>query len=305
LVENRFLSFAIGCARCSLRIGLPLAALITTPGIEHAAAALNTPALSCPINPVKARLRVEMNGVIASDEVHLVADWVMRNNMHKSNPFIVADKAGGLLFAFDANGGLLAKTPALFGATPSDALTEEQAGKMMDDVVEADKITPAGIFTAEAYNSPSYGKAVRFARYANSNLLIHRAPNQQRLKRLQTSSTSDNRITYGCINALPEFVDQVLLPYFSGESTVFVLPEMQSAKAFFAINDAAGSPTQAEIAAAGESFISAFLRRAGEYTPRDDAVRHNPSRTPGKPDKPTPAPAGAAELKVDLRKKIA
>ena len=44
-------------------------------------------------------------------------------------------------------------------------------------------------------------------------------------------------MTYGCINVLPEFMDKALLPVFSGESTIFILPETQSPREFFAIDD--------------------------------------------------------------------
>jgi hypothetical protein len=36
---------------------------------------------------------------------------------------------------------------------------------------------------------------------------------------------------------LPEFLDNVLLPIFNGESTLFILPETQSPREFFAIDD--------------------------------------------------------------------
>jgi hypothetical protein len=305
-VENRFLSIATEGAHVGPRSALRFAALIVALAAGTAAVALDAPVYSCTVNPVKPRVLVEMRGVIASADVNLVANWIMRNKLHKGHPFIIADKAASLLFAFDGNGGLLAKTPALFGATHSDALTEEQAGKMMDEVLEADKITPAGAFTSEAYDSPSYGESVRFARYANTNLLIHRAPNAQRLQRLQSATAGDNRITYGCINALPEFVDHVLLPYFSGESTVFVLPEMQSARSFFAINDGADALTQTEIMAANESFISNFLGHVGDYMPRNGTLRRDPDKTPGGPgDDPRSPPPVVADLRVDLRKKIA
>jgi hypothetical protein len=98
-------------------------------------------------------------------------------------------------------------------------------------------ITPAGIFPARGYQSPAYGPSVRFAEFANSNLLIHRAPAEWRRKNLQSTSKDNAHVTYGCINVLPEFMDNVLLPVFAGDSTIFIMPETQSPKLFFAIND--------------------------------------------------------------------
>ena len=227
-----------GFARRVLRIALALVAACMTPGISSAAETIGTLESSAQSSPALPRIQIDMKGSVASAEVVLVANWIMRKNKHQGHPYIIADKVGSLLFAFDAHGILLAATPALFGEAHSDVLTEAQADKTLEETLKADKITPAGLFDADAYLSPSYGKSVRFAGYTHTNLLIHRAPDATRLRRLQSPTTSDNRITYGCINVLPEFVDKVLLPNFSGKSTVVVLPETQSAESFFAMNDA-------------------------------------------------------------------
>jgi len=234
-----YITFASGPTRCSLNIILPVVALVMAstaqlyampPGAATAVTSHGSPASS-----LVSRMRADMKGTQASDGVSLVADWVIRNNKHRGRPFIIADKIGGVLFAFHENGRLLAKTRALYGAVRSDAMTKEQADKTWEEMLASDKITPAGAFPAHVYRSPAYGASIRFAELANSNLLIHRAPAEWRRKNLQSSAGSKTRVTYGCINVLPEFLDKVLLPIFSGESTVFILPETQSAKSFFAI----------------------------------------------------------------------
>jgi hypothetical protein len=253
-----FSSAAVAFARRGPRITLPCVALIISLGIAHAAPPETTPVssrTSAPAsdpasNPAMPRLRADMKGATASHDVRLVTDWIMRNNKHRGHPFIVADKVDGFLFAFDANGVLLARAPALFGAMKGDVLTEEQANKTLAETLGADMITPAGVFPAHAYRSHSYGESVRFAKYANTNLLIHRAPGEKRRKLLESSSLRDSHITLGCINVLPEFISKVLVPHFRGESTVVVLPETQSAHMFFAINDATEMVAQAQITAA-------------------------------------------------------
>ena len=110
-------------------------------------------------------------------------------------------------------------------------------------------ITPAGIFPAHAYRSAAYGESVRFAKYANSNLLIHRAPGDKRRRLLQSAAVADAHMTLGCINVLPEFIAKVLMPNFRGESTVFILPETQPAQSFFAIGDTVGRMAQTQGAA--------------------------------------------------------
>jgi hypothetical protein len=182
--------------------------------------------------------------IVMSDDVRLVADWILRNDKQMGRPFIIADKANGLLFAFRENGEVIGRARALYGAVRTDEMTQEQADKTWEALVAADMITPAGIFPALGYQSPSYGASIRFAEYANSNLLIHRAPAEWRRRNLQAPKADRSRVTYGCINVLPEFLDNVLLPVFSGESTIFILPETQSPREFFAIDDMGGPSLQ-------------------------------------------------------------
>jgi len=297
-MENCFLPTRGASACFRLRSGWSWALLLMTLCTAQAALAVNAP-----LNPPAQRLRAELGGVAASADVRMVSDWIMRKNKHKGRPFIVVDKKGGMLFAFEANGHLLAGSPGLFGAMHSDVLTTAQAAKSIDDVGESDKITPAGVFRGEAYKSPSYGNAVRFARYANSNLLIHRAFNSERMRLLKSPTLSDRRITYGCINVPPAFMDHVLVTHFGGESTVFVLPENQSARSFFSIHEAPGPLTPAEIAAADEPLIVAVAARAVETMPPGNAARGNPDQTPDKPYN-DPAPVVVTDLRGELRKKI-
>src|SRR5689334_23252159 len=78
---------------------------------------------AAPVRTDTPAARVNLRGAAAPSDVRVVADWLLRNNKHQGNPFIVADKVGGLVFAFDASGKLLAKAPALFGKVRSDVLT--------------------------------------------------------------------------------------------------------------------------------------------------------------------------------------
>ena len=178
------------------------------------------------------------------ENVRVVADWITRRDKQLGRPFIIADKTNGLLFAFRENGELVAKARALYGAVRTDEMTQAQADKTWEELVAADMITPAGIFPAHGYQSPTYGASIRFAEYANSNLLIHRAPAEWRRKNLQAQGIDKVRVTYGCVNVLPEFMDKVLLPLFSGESMVVILPEMQSPREYFAIDDSANMKLQ-------------------------------------------------------------
>ena len=176
-----------------------------------------------------------VKGVAASGDVALVAEWIMQNHRNGGFPFVIADKANGRLYAFHENGELFAEARALYGAMRSDVMTQEQADKALRDLSVSDMITPAGIFNAQPYESRAYGPAVRFARFSHSNLLIHRAPIEWRRRYLDSSRTGRNRVTYGCINVLPKFMDETLLPALRRGAMLVVLPETQSARSFFGI----------------------------------------------------------------------
>lgn len=185
-------------------------------------------------------LAADFKGASFSADVRIVADWMLRNNKQESGPFIIADKSGGVLYAFDRAGVLLAKSSALYGKTRGDSLTEKQAALPISQVTNADKLTPAGLFRAKGADTV-YGKGVVFAEYARTRLTIHQVflgnKAEGRLGRLHSASMADHRVTFGCINAPAEFISRVVVPYFGGESVIVVLPEMQSAVSFFGIDE--------------------------------------------------------------------
>lgn len=186
------------------------------------------------------RLTADFKDATFSADVRIVADWMLRNNKHESGPFIVADKAGGVMYAFDSAGVLIAKSSALYGKTRGDSLTEKQAALSIDQVTNADKVTPAGLFRAKGADTV-YGKGVVFAEYARTRLTIHQVflgnKAEGRQGRMQSASLADHRVTFGCINAPAEFISRVVVPFFGGESVIVVLPEAQSVVSFFGIED--------------------------------------------------------------------
>jgi hypothetical protein len=184
--------------------------------------------------------KANFNGVTASADTHLVADWMVRTRQQDGKPFIIADKNNAMLYAFSAGGNLIAKAPALYGATKGDTLTDAQASKSLEQTTSDDKITEAGIFKAEA---STYGGAPSLVlkNYKASTLELHRVylgtPEENRAGRLASDTADDNRVSYGCINALPEFIDSVIAPHFAEGGMVAVLPETKDAKSAFGIPD--------------------------------------------------------------------
>jgi len=231
------------------------------------------------LTEIREKPRADFKGVSASADAHITADWMVRNGLTKGGPFLLADKLNGVMYAFDGDGALIAKSPALFGASKGDILTAEQAAKPIEQTTQADKITPAGIYPAQI-KSGEYGNSLYFADYGATQLAVHRVylgtPSEQRMQRLQSENPNDNRISYGCINALPEFIDNVIIPNFAGKSQVVILPDSTSAESYFGINDNAFETTTTTITSDTHS-ATAVSWGGDKYAIRDER-QAEPSR---------------------------
>ena len=92
------------------------------------------------------------------------------------------------------------------------------------------KTTPAGRFIAEL-GMNTKGEDIVWVDYAAA-VSMHRVranvQSEQRLERLASPTTDDNRISFGCINLPPSFFESVLFPVFRGhQGVVYVLPEIK------------------------------------------------------------------------------
>ena len=152
--------------------------------------------------------------------------YVRQNRDNSGKPYIIADKKGGAVHLFDAQGNLLATTPALFGKNVSDTT---RAGA-----------TPAGKFTIKYASTPAkgYGGTVQALADSSGQLVqssigtvsIHRTYTangaENRPARLASKSVTDNRISNGCINVPSSFYNAHLDSVFDGY--VYVLPETKA-----------------------------------------------------------------------------
>jgi hypothetical protein len=172
-------------------------------------------------------LEINMFGAKASRQVTDTANWILKSGNNKGEPFIVADKRGGMLYVFEANGELNKKTPALFGRDIGD---KADLDSVLDDE-SASKITPAGRFLGQVASDAEYGNTIDFLQSnADWNLAIHKTylgtPSEQRPRRLETPDPKDNRISYGCINCSESVMNQNIIPLFKKNGGfVYVLPE--------------------------------------------------------------------------------
>jgi hypothetical protein len=214
-------------------VGLAVA-LHFSPSVITDTRAASVPLTQVTITRAIEQPKADFGDVDASKDVRMVADWRLRSGTKV--PFLVAEKPTGLIYAFDAKGVLLAKAPALYGKTVGDALLAGSETKTVDQTTDAEKITPAGVFKGKGesvYGAPG----VNFLKQENSFIAIHTVylgtKSERRMERLKSDTGADNRVSYGCINATPDFVKNVLDKHFGGESEVIVLPETQQVEKFF------------------------------------------------------------------------
>jgi hypothetical protein len=165
-------------------------------------------------NRRSAGVNFSMAGV-DGDRQGLIA-WVVARQDHLGKPFVVADKAAGLIAVVSTNGQIVEETPALFGK------------KIGDRAVLG--MTPAGAFTLQRHltDEAGYGGDVMFfwsedgADYALHRTYTLERP-ERREQRLSSASIADNRISNGCINISPAFYDRVV--GLMDGAKLYILPE--------------------------------------------------------------------------------
>jgi hypothetical protein len=152
-------------------------------------------------------------------------------------PFMVVDKRQARVFIFDAAGALLGVAPALLGSAIGDDSAPGVGAMPVARIPLADRTTPAGRFAA-AFGENIRGQPVLWVDY-DAAIALHSVaitnPREHRSRRLATTSLSDKRMSYGCINVSAEFFDTLVTAQFSKTGgVVYVLPEVRSLAAVFA-----------------------------------------------------------------------
>lgn len=211
--------------------GTPLA----SPAAGVADASPVPPALPLPQAAAVAR-RAQFGSEPASADARLVADWALRSGDHGNLAIVVVDKKAAQVYVLDRNGVLQGAAPALMGSAIGDDTFPGVGDKPIAQVLPQERTTPAGRFIAEPGVNAS-GEDVVWVDY-DAAVSMHRVrahvKAERRLERLASSTATDNRISYGCINLPVSFYEKVLSPLVRGTgAVVYVLPETQPAAAFF------------------------------------------------------------------------
>jgi hypothetical protein len=121
-------------------------------------------------------------------------------------------------------------SPVLLGLGRGDTSPPGIGQRKLNEISQADRITPAGRFVASFGND--LGEAEILWVDYDSALSLHRVitgrPDDRRLQRLASAAIDDNRISYGCINVPVAFFDDVILPAFNNSNgVVYILPEVK------------------------------------------------------------------------------
>lgn len=173
------------------------------------------------------------------DAVH-IADWVVDSTDNQGMPFIIVDKAHASVLVFNADGRLQGAAPALLGLALGDDSVPGIGERKMSTIRPEERTTPAGRFVSSLARD-IHGQEVLWVDY-DTAIALHRVvkgtPGEGRAQRLDSLTSDDNRVSYGCINVPVKFYDKLVSPAFTGTNgVVYILPETRSAREVFGSYD--------------------------------------------------------------------
>ncbi|WP_211300669.1 hypothetical protein [Simplicispira suum] len=183
-----------------------------------------------------------------------VANWVVDSGDNLNKPFVIVDKQEAKVFVFDARGLLHGESSALLGLAIGDDSVPDIGTRKLSAIRPEERTTPAGRFVANLDKNlkgveilwVDYDTAISMHRVVTSNA------KERRTERLASSSPSERRISYGCINIPVKFYENVVSPAFTGtDGIVYVLPETRSAREVFGsydVGEAANPQTGSQVA---------------------------------------------------------
>ena len=196
--------------------------------------------------------RANFSSERSSPEAKHVADWVVHSGDNRAAenradddrrlPFVILDKTDARIYAFDAQGNLLAAAPALLGLGIGDTSFDGIGQRKLSTIRAADRTTPAGRFVGFMGHAfvanPKRAEDVLWVDYPGG-VSIHRVvKSANRMLRMASPTPLDNRISFGCINVPVKFFEDAVRPAFrESKGIVYVLPETRSARELFASYD--------------------------------------------------------------------
>jgi hypothetical protein len=166
-----------------------------------------------------------------SPEARRVADWIADSRDNRGMPFVILDKRGARVFAFDRDANLKGSTLVLLGSAKGDDSAPGIGDRPLAEIRSDERTTPAGRFVSAPGHDVT-GEDVVWVDYDNS-VAMHRVkvvdPKEHRFERIATPSIDDKRISNGCINVPIAFYDSMIAPVLGrAKGVVYVLPELKS-----------------------------------------------------------------------------
>jgi hypothetical protein len=189
----------------------------------------------------------------------------MDSGDNQGMPFMIVDKVHAKVLLFHADGRLQGATPALLGLARGDDSVPGIGERKLSTIRPEERTTPAGRFVASLAKD-MHGQEMLWVDY-DTAISLHRVvkgtPAEQRARRLNSATTDDNRVSYGCINVPVNFYDKVVSPAFTGTNgVVYILPETRSAPEVFGSYDVQGGALQvAKQQVSASTNASAVIRK--------------------------------------------
>jgi hypothetical protein len=215
------------------RLVFPVAAIIAL-AIGSLPALAAQPGKSRP--PVRAAA-TDLPSSIPSRAAADIINWVIETGDNGNRPFMVIDKVAAQLFIFHSSGRVFLEAPVLIGIAKGDASAPGVGNRELSKIPVAQRTTPAGRFLAYFGRAVGYKEDVLWVDYATAislHAVVTSNPAEHRLARLQSPTSKDNRITFGCINVNAAFYKKIIAPLFRRGGMVYILPEQRPLSAVFA-----------------------------------------------------------------------
>lgn len=172
----------------------------------------------------------------ASPSVAAVANWVIGSGDNRGLPFLIVDKAAADVAVFDAKGDFRGEAPALVGMARGDVVDADIGDRPLSTITPSERITQAGRFFAQFGSSEGMSDVlwIDFRTSLSLHPVVTSNPNERRLERLDSVSSDDNRITFGCVNVSEQFYRSVVKSVFAdGVGIVYIVPEIDKLRNVF------------------------------------------------------------------------
>jgi hypothetical protein len=186
---------------------------------------------SAPTDDAPVTLPAPPSGRRPSGVAKQLAEWVAVTDDDNALPFIIVDKLGARIFAFDPGGEFLGSAPVLVGLARGDDSAPGIGELQLSQISPDQRTTPAGRFVAGFGPSNGHGAMlwVDLPDAISLHPVMSVSPGEHRLQRIKSSDPGRHRISYGCINVPKAFYDGVVLPALAGGSAVvYVLPDTKA-----------------------------------------------------------------------------